>query len=148
MCEKNCDQFGNQIFLTKTAEVLVLCCIDFRLFNKYTDFLDSIGLCKQYDQYVCVGASLGILTNKLYSDVFLDHVDIAINFHKIKSIYCFDHEQCKAYELYYSEMTKDEEYNLHIKRLKEFRQYINNNYENMNVKTFYMDICGNAEEII
>lgn len=142
-CIQICDKHDNYILETTTAETLVLSCLDFRYIDRYTQFLDDMGLCKRYDQYICTGAELGVLTNELYSKVFLDHVDIAIKLHDIREILLFSHEDCGAYKLHYGKDTKQ----LHIKNINLFKQYIDNNYSDMKVTCYLMDICGNVEEI-
>ncbi len=101
--------------------ILVIGCIDLRLTDNLVHFLHFDNLHNRYDHFTLAGASL-LCTKKhdqLKPDLFkegqdrkagsypalryarevlLDHVQIAIDLHKIEDVYIVEHENCGAYQ--------------------------------------------------
>lgn len=90
--------------------VLLLSCMDQRLLDDTVAFMDSYNLANRYDQVVFAGAALGVLQlsspsgsgtgSALWSDVFLHHLQVAIDVLKrpIRDIFILEHRDCGAYE--------------------------------------------------
>ncbi len=144
----------NNLTLTKyiphdktEASVLVLSCIDLR----FIDFLHhnlSKSIHNDYDNLSLAGASLGALT---WKDVYIKHVEIAYQLHKIREIWIIDHMDCGMYKKFYNSDDTDE--NLHIKnmiKVKELNEFDKSNKSNkfpIIIRGFIMDIQHNFTEI-
>ena len=107
---------------TKTCNTCVLSCIDFRFVDDSGYYMDITGNCNNYDQFSLAGASLGYNGIKKYKNwiLFADQtIQIAYDLHKISEVSIFDHLDCGAYRLVYSEkeMKGKGEYNLHVENL-------------------------------
>lgn len=105
--------------------VLLITCIDLRLMDNITRFMDEQNLTNRYDQFVLAGASLGACLNQVphtdrnhdvtlyehplvkvdpykaylhWEEALYNHLDIAIALHNIKDVYIIEHEDCGAYQ--------------------------------------------------
>ena len=83
------------------VEALALTCIDFRLVDAGIQFVNSLGLTKDFDQVALAGASLAAVSDKFPSSnkAFWDHVDIAKALHHIRRVVVVDHRDCGAYKV-------------------------------------------------
>ncbi|GAB3996535.1 hypothetical protein GCM10028807_39360 [Spirosoma daeguense] len=90
--------------------ILVLSCIDLRLTDELVAFLNKDNLQNRYDHFILAGASL--LCTKDYKNeieeepyknherwynTLLEHINIAIDLHKISDVYIVEHQDCGAY---------------------------------------------------
>jgi carbonic anhydrase len=79
----------------KEADLLLLTCMDFRFFLKVAELMKGI----KYDHVTLAGAALGAVVPKKvhWHEMFIDHVKLAIDLHKIKRIIVMEHRDCGAY---------------------------------------------------
>lgn len=72
----------------KGIEALVLNCMDYRLVDDVTHYMDARGLTDQYDQITLAGAAIGVLTDQrsAWGRTFWEHVALARKLHHIKKI--------------------------------------------------------------
>lgn len=100
-------------------EVLLLTCMDLRLLDNTTQFMNQLNLQNRYDHLVLAGAAMGARygeskgasTSKLpWKNVFFDHLATAINELKreIKDIFLLEHLDCGAYKVLEKSPVKDE----------------------------------------
>lgn len=133
----------------KTANSLVLSCMDFRFVNDTIGFLNK-DYNDSYNKFSLAGASLGYNQNKFsdWGTTFEKHIDLSKELHKIDEIIVVDHMDCGAYKILYTkpEMTKEEEYQLHRENLAKFKQVMNEKHPSLKVTTFLVDTDGNVEE--
>ncbi len=71
-----------------TANCFVVACMDFRLVDDVTHFMDKIGHNNNYDQFVLAGASLGFTQDKYpeWGKSLLDHMSIGQSLHHFRFI--------------------------------------------------------------
>ena len=129
-----------------SAKTIVLTCMDFRLIDDSSLFLNSIGLHNNYDNFILAGASLGY-NQTLYSacsEKFDKHIELAEQLHDITDVIVLDHIQCGAYKLFYnlSSITRVDEIALHHQNFIIFKQTINQKYPHLNVSSYLMDLDG------
>jgi carbonic anhydrase len=92
-------------------QVLMLSCMDLRLIDNITTFMNAGNLQNRYDQLIYAGAAMGVRllsTNHCetgyslpWKSVFFDHLAVAINLlhREIKDIYLIEHHDCGAYKV-------------------------------------------------
>lgn len=109
-----------------SAKAFVITCIDFRLIDEAVEYLTSINLLNEYDEFIVAGASLGYCTScnnvlvdkgntkpgvdvvkvalnshsntTLWTDCVDDHIYISYTLHDISEIIVIDHMSCGAYK--------------------------------------------------
>jgi carbonic anhydrase len=132
------------------AEALVLSCIDYRLTDNISAYLNTRGLDGKYDQVILAGASLGAVTDK-YPDwgrTFRDHLGLAIKLHNIKRVIAIDHRDCGAYRLILGkDLTGDAETKLHATELHRLAKQITTAHPHLAVETLLMSLDGKVETI-
>jgi hypothetical protein len=82
--------------------VLLVTCMDLRLLDEVTQFMDHDGLVNRYDHVTLAGAALGALggcrkDHKHWKKTFFDHLRLAYELHHIKDVYIVEHRDCGAY---------------------------------------------------
>lgn len=98
--------------------VLLLSCIDLRLNDNITHFMDHDNLTNRYDQFILAGTSVGGLMGTArdpndpedhlqrlpeyehWHKALTDHIDLAIKLHDIRDIYIIEHRNCGAYKAF------------------------------------------------
>jgi len=109
---------------TKTPDILLLTCIDYRLIDDYVVVLDELNLTNNYNQFSLAGASLAFTDDqnhtpfdfKAFQDVYYQHVNASNLLHSISKIYVIDHQDCGAYKEQYGH----DDYALHVKNIRSF----------------------------
>ncbi|MBD0256307.1 MAG: hypothetical protein ICV83_11360 [Cytophagales bacterium] len=155
--------------------VLVISCIDLRLTDNLVHFLHFDNLHNRYDHFTLAGASL-LCTQKqdqlkpgLFKEgqerkegsypslrhakqVLLDHVQIAIDLHKIEDVYIVEHEDCGAYREFLIPSravfsTPEEERECHWDFAKELADELCETHkkQKLNAHCFFIDLRGNVE---
>jgi hypothetical protein len=81
---------------------LLVTCMDLRLLDEVTQFMDHDGLNNRYDHVILAGAALGALggrrkDHKHWRRTFFDHLRLAYELHHIKDVYILEHRDCGAY---------------------------------------------------
>jgi carbonic anhydrase len=77
--------------------LLLLTCMDSRYPHRIIDTMDTSGWRGKYDQLILAGASLGVVHKKHWGATFLDHLEFAIEEHKVSQLLILDHRDCGAY---------------------------------------------------
>lgn len=113
--------------LAHKAEALLLTCIDFRYPHAIIEYMDGLGLHKNYDHVILAGSALGATLDSgenarpHWQRTFLDHLDIARDLHDIKKVYILDHRDCGAYRVFLGlppDVDPDVERRTHLERIE------------------------------
>ncbi|MFZ4605969.1 MAG: carbonic anhydrase [Caulobacter sp.] len=135
------------------TEMLLLTCMDFRLANEIEAYMDARGLRDKYDHVVLAGASLGALNDRFpaWTEVFWQHLDLAIELHEVHRVMVLDHRDCGAYKMILGEASvKDPETELksHVKQLYALRSAILAKHPHMEVEIGLMALDGAVMQIV
>lgn len=135
------------------TEMLLLSCMDFRLANDIEAYMTARGLREKYDHVVLAGASLGALNDKFpaWSEVFWQHLDLAISLHEVHRVMILDHRHCGAYRMILGEAAvkdADTELKSHIKQLYAVRSAILARHPHMEVEIGLMALDGAVMQIV
>lgn len=104
-----------------TASVFVLSCIDPRFTNDLAWFLThNQELNADYDLFCLAGASLGALQDG-WKETLYKHIDLAIQLHSIKEVWCFDHLDCGMYKATLG-LETDDNVHPHLEKMEDFKQ--------------------------
>ena len=124
-------------FKAPLHNVLLISCMDLRLLENITHFMEHENLVNRYDQYIMAGASIGALLGtspaddelkcledyKGWETGLLQHVDLAIQLHNIKDIYILEHRNCGAYKAFLKEDKGDYETHGYDKEFRDHKKY-------------------------
>lgn len=132
------------------AEALLLSCMDYRLIDDITRYMDGRGLTNQYDHIVLAGASLGALTDysKQWKETFWEHLKIASDLHHIKKVILMDHRDCGAYKVILkADFSKDPllETRIHAKFLRDLMAAIHKRHPDLEVERLMMNLDGTVQ---
>ena len=135
------------------TEMLLLTCMDFRLVDDIETYMNARGLRDKYDHIVLAGASLGALNDRFpaWSEVFWQHLDLAIELHEVHRVMLLDHRDCGAYKMILGEASvKDAETELksHVKQLYAVRSAILAKHPHMEVEIGLMALDGAVLQIV
>lgn len=135
------------------AEALLLNCMDYRLTDDITRYMDARGLTNKYDQVILAGASLGALNDKYpaWNEVFWTHIDLAVQLHEVHRVIAIDHRDCGAYKLILGEASvkdADTELKTHVKQLYALRSQIVTRHPHMEVELGLMALDGTVTQIV
>lgn len=135
------------------AEALLLNCMDYRLTDDVTRYMDARGLTNKYDQIILAGASLGALNDKFpsWNEVFWSHIDLAVQLHEVHRVIALDHRDCGAYKLILGEAAvkdADTEFKTHVKQLYALRSQIVTRHPHMEVELGLMALDGTVTQIV
>ena len=139
-------------FAAGEADALLLSCIDYRLTDATTRYMDGRGMAGKYDHAVLAGASLGAETGKFpaWRTTFWEHLKIAIELHHIHRVVLLDHRDCGAYTLIFGkDFSKNpkEEYEVHAKELRRLRAAIAKRYPSLGTELLLMALGGSVETV-
>lgn len=134
------------------ADALLLNCMDYRLANDITRYMDDRGLAERYDQLILAGASLGALNDKYpaWNEVFWAHLDLAIQLHQVHKLIVIDHRDCGAYKLLLGEAAvkdPDTELKTHVTQLYALRSIVLTRYPHLEVELGLMALDGTVTPI-
>jgi hypothetical protein len=130
------------------TDALLLNCIDYRLTAKTTNYMSAHGMAGKYDQIVLAGAALGARNDKFpaWGQTFWEHVQVALDLHRIRRIVVIDHRDCGAYKVILGKDLKGrEEYELHAAQMRALRADINKRYPQLLVELGLMALDGKVE---
>lgn len=135
-----------------TAEALLLSCMDYRLIDDITRYMDGRGMTNQYDHIVLAGASLGALSDysKQWKETFWEHLKIASDLHHIKKVILMDHRDCGAYKVILkADFSKDPqlETRIHAKFLRDLMTAIHKRHPDLEVERLMMNLDGTVQPI-
>jgi len=135
------------------TEMLLLTCMDFRLVDDIETYMNARGLKDKYDHVVLAGASLGALNDRFpaWSEVFWQHLDLAIELHEVHRVMLLDHRDCGAYRMILGEAAvkdPDTELKSHVKQLYALRSAILAKHPHMEVEIGLMALDGAVMQIV
>jgi len=135
------------------TDALLLSCMDFRLIDETERYMSGRGLRNKYDHIILAGASLGALTDKYpaWGKTFWEHLEVAIQLHKIHKVFVMDHRDCGAYKVILGEdLTKDpaNEKAVHASKLTQLAKLIKDKYPKLEVELLLMSLDGKVEVIV
>jgi hypothetical protein len=134
------------------VEALLLCCMDYRLVDDVTRYMDGRGLTNKYDQVILAGASLGAMNDQFsaWGTAFFDHVQVALDLHKISKVMIMDHRDCGAYKVILGQdFGKDFEAEtaIHAQQLQKVGEEIARRFPGLGVELLLMSLDGSVEVI-
>jgi hypothetical protein len=134
------------------TDALLLSCIDYRLTDATTRYMDGRGMGDKYDHVTLAGASLGAETSKYpaWHTTFWEHLEIAIDLHHIHQVLLLDHRDCGAYKVILGkDFSKDpkEEFEIHAKELRKLRASIGRRHPHLGVELLLMALDGSVERV-
>ncbi|MDP1739257.1 MAG: hypothetical protein Q8L23_17670 [Caulobacter sp.] len=135
------------------TEMLLLTCMDFRLVDDIETYMNARGLTGKYDHVVLAGAALGALNDRFpaWSEVFWQHLDLAIELHEVHRVMLLDHRDCGAYKMILGEAAvkdADTELKSHVKQLYALRSAILVKHPHMEVEIGLMSLDGVVTQIV
>ena len=127
------------------CKLLVLTCIDFRLPDHITAFLNQQGYNRDYDLNTLPGASLGPCCESYphWRQTFANIIEIAQKLHDIQKIMIIDHHDCGAYHTFVNQPENDDhEKELHTTVSKKTLDWLKEAYPELDVEIFYYQNDG------
>lgn len=134
------------------TDALLLTCMDYRLMDDVARYMQGRGLNERYDHVILAGASLGVLNERspAWGQTFWEHVQVAIDLHRIPRIIVLDHRDCGAYRVLLGpDHAKDAatERDTHAAMLRRLRDRIVQRHPALAVELLLMDLDGRVEAI-
>lgn len=134
------------------CEALLLNCMDHRLQDETSAWMDKLGLSDDYDHVVLAGASLAAITPKrpAWGVTFRQHLATSIKLHSIKRVIALDHRDCSAYRLFLGEAAVRDphtEFETHAAVLRKLRDSIHRAHPNLAVELGLMSLDGSVETV-
>lgn len=134
------------------CEALLLNCIDYRLQDATTAYMDRIGLRNDYDHLALAGASLGALTGKrpAWGRTFREHLALALELHRIERVVVLDHRDCGAYRRLLGEAAMRDpgtEHRTHARVMRALQARIVRDHPRLKVDLRLMALDGSVETI-
>jgi len=136
------------------TSTLVIGCVDFRLRDEITRFLkERLFLLDDYNELTLPGASLAFVQTKMesWSKTIEETVSVLKDLHNIKQIIFIDHMKCGAYKVIKGQSvmeSSETELAAHKATLAEARKKMNQQFPDLKVYCFLMDLDGNVEQIV
>ncbi|MGQ9366939.1 carbonic anhydrase [Azospirillum sp. ST 5-10] len=135
-----------------SVEALLLSCMDYRLVDDTTRYMDGRGLTNNYDHVILAGASLGALTDQkvAWNETFWNHVDVAKQLHHIKKVMVMDHRDCGAYKVFLgADFSTDraKETEVHTATLSKLGGMIKEKHPDLEVELLLMSLDGTVEKV-
>lgn len=133
----------------KNPEVLLLTCIDYRFFIKIAKHMEDMKLSGKYDHVILAGAALGALVDfppaphLHWQQFFLEHLELAIELHKIKRVVVLSHRNCGAYRKFGvlpNKPTQKEEYDAHKAQANKLEMLIKRFHPKLIVDKFLLPL--------
>ena len=143
---------GSSTFAAGGTDALLLNCIDYRLTAATTRYMTEHRMADKYDQLVLAGASLGAKNDKFpaWATTFWDHVQVAIDLHRIHKIVVMDHRDCGAYRVILGKdlaSDRQQEFEVHAAQMRSLRADIARKYPNLEVELLLMALDGKVEPV-
>lgn len=134
------------------ADALLLTCIDYRMLDPMAAFMKKKGLDGKYDQVILAGASLGVVSDKFkdWHETFWQHLDVAIELHKIHEVIVIDHRDCGAYRIALGpevDATPEAETEAHAETLRAFGKLVRARHPELGLQAYLMALDGTALRI-
>lgn len=129
------------------ADVLLLTCMDFRFFLTIAEIMNGI----KYDHVVLAGAALGAVQKerKYWGKTFFDHLELAIDLHKVKNVFVMEHRDCGAYGpkgfgLLPAHPDRKEERKIHFKQVKKLAANVP---DDLNFASFLLEVPPSIQTV-
>jgi carbonic anhydrase len=135
------------------TDALLLSCMDYRLVDDITRYMDGRGMADKYDHIILAGASLGAVTSKFpaWNQTFWEHLDVAIKLHHIHKVFVMDHRDCGAYRVVFNyDYAQDRaaERKIHAETLHALRAAIQQRHEAIKeIELLLMGVDGKVETV-
>jgi hypothetical protein len=135
------------------TDALLLSCMDYRLVDDITRYMDGRGMANKYDHIILAGASLGAVTSKFpaWNQTFWEHLDVAIKLHHIHKVFVMDHRDCGAYRVVFNydyAQDRSAERKIHAETLHALRAAIQQRHEGIKeVELLLMGLDGKVETV-
>jgi hypothetical protein len=135
------------------TDALLLSCMDYRLVDDITRYMDGRGMANKYDHIILAGASLGAVTSKFpaWNQTFWEHLDVAIKLHHIHKVFVMDHRDCGAYRVVFNydyAQDRSAERKIHAETLHALRAAIQQRHEEIKeVELLLMGLDGKVEQV-
>ena len=134
------------------CEALLLSCVDYRLQDATTAYMDRIGLRDDYDHVALAGASLAAMTRErpAWGRTFREHLALALDLHRIRRVLVLDHRDCGAYRLLLGESAvrgPRTEYQTHARVMRALRARILGDHPRLKVDLGLMALDGSVETV-
>lgn len=141
-----------RVALAGDAQALMLSCMDYRFVDPMAAFMNGKGLDGKYDHVVLAGASLGVVSKKFaaWHDTFWQHLDVAIQLHRVHEVVVIDHLDCGAYKLAFGDnivASKDVEMPAHSKTIRSFAALVRKHHPDLAIEGYVMALDGTAEQV-
>lgn len=132
----------------KGAHTFVLSCIDPRFTEYLAHFLINNKMVRNdYDLFCLAGCELGANDKANWKKALFEHIDIAIELHKIKHFWAFSHMDCGAYKVF-KDLKKDDKPYMHFEELDKLHTTINKKYPDLEFKGYIMNTDGSILRVI
>ncbi len=134
------------------VEALLLSCMDYRLLDDIVHYMNGRGLKDKYDHVILAGASLGATTERYpaWNETFWQHLEIAIQLHKIKKVMIMDHRDCGAYKVILGPehlKSPEVEKETHAQYLKKLGNMVRERYPKLEIELLLMNLDGSVTPI-
>jgi hypothetical protein len=134
------------------TEALLLNCIDYRLTGATTRYMDERGMAGKYDQFILAGAALGAKNDIFpgWGQTFWDHMQVAIDLHRIRQVIVMDHRDCGAYKVFLGHdfaADPQKELAVHAEHMRALRSDIVGRHSHLAVELLLMGLDGTVETI-
>ena len=144
---------GTAVAADKGVTALAVTCIDYRLADDATHFLDGQKLTNDYDQVSLAGAALAAVSPRFASSnaAFWDHVGIAKQLHHIRKLIVVDHRDCGAYKVAFGKDYKADaagETAQHKGVMAQVKARLAKEHPDLTAEFYLMALNGKTERII
>jgi hypothetical protein len=135
------------------TDALLLSCMDYRVVDDITRYMDGRGMTDKYDHIILAGASLGAVTGKFpaWNQTFWEHLAVAIKLHRIHKVFVMDHRDCGAYRVVFNyDYAQDRaaERKIHAETLHSLRAAIRQRHAAIReVELLLMGLDGKVETV-
>jgi hypothetical protein len=143
---------GQRAFAAPGTEALLLTCIDYRLIAATTRYMAEQQMDGKYDEFILAGAALGVENRKFpdWARTFWEHVQLAIDLHKIRRIIVMDHRDCGFYkDIHGKDLAADpaDELKVHAAQMHLVKADIGRRHPALAVELLLMGLDGKAETV-
>ena len=143
---------GGAAHASGSVDALLLTCMDYRLVDDVVRYMDGRGMNGKYDHVILAGASLGALTERMpaWGNTFWQHLDVAIQLHKVHRVIVMDHRDCGAYRVFLDkDLAGDRaaESAAHAAQLSRLAAEVRSRHPGLEVELLLMSLDGKVETV-
>ena len=134
------------------AKNCIITCIDFRLQKSYADVIASKGWLGESDVVSVAGCSRDLVKplSDFHKASLLRQIELSIKLHDSDTIIFLDHQDCGGYAqdgTIPQGLELDEDKNQHVDYGNRVKKLIQDLYSTKEVKVYFVQLDGQAEEI-